>query len=269
MANRDEMSFGRAFADARKEMGGGKTFTWRGNKYTTDLAEEAPARGSRASTSRAPAESARPQARRRSVDEIARTASAAIDRAEGKPATRPQRNPRRTPSTDTATSVETRTRMTPEPINRNVRDTQDASPTTRARPPVRRDARDMPPSISRVIADAPDAAARAEAQRIANEGMEKRMPLRSLIQRIRDSIGSRRQNATGDRATSRSQAAADAARARTEAAQEARARRSAGMAKGGMAKKQGYERGGMVKKGSADRRNTGMFYDSKSPRGYK
>ena len=37
MANRDEMSFGKAFADARKEMGGGKTFTWRGKKYTTEM----------------------------------------------------------------------------------------------------------------------------------------------------------------------------------------------------------------------------------------
>lgn len=252
MANRDEMSFSRAFTDARREMGGGKTFTWRGNSYTTDLAEEAPARGSRA-----PSESARPQTRRRSVDEIARTASAAIDRAEGKPATRPQRNPRRTPSTDTATSVETRTRMTPEPISRNVRDSQDASPTTRARPPVRRDAQDMPPSVSRVIANAPDATSRSEAERIAREGMERRMPLRNLIKRIQDSISSRRQGATGDRATSRSQAAADAARARREAADQARAARS------------GMARGGMVKKGNTDRRGKGMFYDSKSPRGYK
>ena len=253
MANRDEMSFGRAFADARREMGGGKTFTWRGNSYTTDLAEEAPARGSRSPG--------------RSVDEIARSASAAIDRAEER---RPRMNPRRDTgmtesprpqrrpvSQETATSVETRTRMTPEPINRNVRDSQDASPTTRARPPVRRDAQDMPPSVSRVIANAPDATSRSEAERIAREGMERRMPLRNLIKRIQDSISSRRQGATGDRATSRSQAAADAARARREAADQARAARS------------GMARGGMVKKGNTDRRGKGMFYDSKSPRGYK
>jgi hypothetical protein len=264
MANRDEMSFSRAFADARREMGGGKTFTWRGNSYTTDLAEEAPARGSRA-----PSESARPQTRRRSVDEIARSASAAIDRAEGKPATRPQRNPRRTPSTETATSVETRTRMTPEPINRNVRDPQDASPTTSARASTVRAAEDMPPSVRRAIFMASTPQETQAATRIAQEGMDRRMPLRNIIQQIRESIGSRRQNATGDRATSRSQAAADAARARTEAAEEARARRAAGMAKGGMAKKQGYNLGGTVKKGNTDRRNTGMFYDSKSPRGYK
>lgn len=41
MAKYDEMSFGKAFAAARKEMGAGKTFTWKGKKYTTDLKEEA------------------------------------------------------------------------------------------------------------------------------------------------------------------------------------------------------------------------------------
>lgn len=33
----DDMSFGKAFAMKRDELGAGKTFTWRGNKYTTDL----------------------------------------------------------------------------------------------------------------------------------------------------------------------------------------------------------------------------------------
>ena len=259
MANRDEMSFGRAFADARKEMGGGKTFTWRGNKYTTDLAEEAPARGSRASTSRAPAESARPQARRRSVDEIARTASAAIDRAEGKPATRPQRNPRRTPSTDTATSVETRTRMTPQPINR--RDPQDASPTTRAPARARRGAQDAsptrsavteaPPSIQNLLAKIPGGAARSQADRIADQVRAGRMPLREGLARINE-IFSNLSSLMADRNEELRQLRADA-----------------GMAKGGMAKKQGYTRGGMVKKGNTDRRGKGMFYDSKSPRGFK
>lgn len=36
----DDMSFSKAFAAARKEMGAGKTFTWKGKKYTTDLKEE-------------------------------------------------------------------------------------------------------------------------------------------------------------------------------------------------------------------------------------
>jgi hypothetical protein len=33
--------------------------------------------------------------------------------------------------------------------------------------------------------------------------------------------------------------------------------------------KKGYAKGGMVKNGNTDRRGKGMFYDSKSPRGYK
>ena len=254
MANRDEMSFSRAFADARREMGGGKTFTWRGNSYTTDLAEEAPARGSRA-----PSESARPQTRRRSVDEIARTASAAIDRAEGKPATRPQRNPRRTPSTDTATSVVTRTRMTPGPINR--RDSQDASPTTRAPARARRGAQDasptrsavgeVPASIQKLIDEAPGGAARPQAERIRDQVRAGRMPLRDAINRINEIFSNVPSLMAG----------------RNEEMRQRRA--AAGMAKGGMAKKQGYNLGGTVKKGNTDRRKTGMFYDSKSPRGYK
>jgi hypothetical protein len=34
-------TFKEAFAKARKELGAGKTFTWNGKSYTTDLAEEA------------------------------------------------------------------------------------------------------------------------------------------------------------------------------------------------------------------------------------
>lgn len=41
MAKYDDMSFGKAFAAARKELGKGKTFTWKGKSYTTDLKEEA------------------------------------------------------------------------------------------------------------------------------------------------------------------------------------------------------------------------------------
>ena len=195
----------------------------------------------------------------RSVDEIARTASAAIDRAEGKPATRPQRNPRRTPSTDTATSVETRTRMTPEPINR--RDPQDASPTTRAPARARRGAQDAsptrsavteaPPSIQNLLAKIPGGAARSQADRIADQVRAGRMPLREGLARINE-IFSNLSSLMADRNEELSQLRADA-----------------GMAKGGMAKKQGYNLGGTVKKGNTDRRKTGMFYDSKSPRGYK
>jgi hypothetical protein len=44
MAKYDDMSFSKAFAAARKEMGKGKTFTWKGKSYTTDLKEEAAAK---------------------------------------------------------------------------------------------------------------------------------------------------------------------------------------------------------------------------------
>jgi len=47
MAKYDDMSFSKAFAAARKEMGKGKTFTWKGKSYTTDLKEEAAAKKSK------------------------------------------------------------------------------------------------------------------------------------------------------------------------------------------------------------------------------
>jgi hypothetical protein len=209
MANRDEMSFSRAFADARKEMGGGKTFTWRGNKYTTDLAEES------GKSSRTPTESPRPQARRRPTEEVARSASAAIDRAEGRPATRPQQNPRRVPGPNegTATSVTTPS-IRSEPLS----------------PP-------MPAPVRRAIEDAPPEDRRG-ATRIAEQGARKRVPGGAIAQAIRNFL--------------RGEGPTDPSIILREG------RNSTGMA-----------RGGMVKKGNTDRRKKGMFYDSKSPRGYK
>lgn len=40
MAKYDDKSFGKAFAAARKELGAGKTFTWKGKSYSTNLKEE-------------------------------------------------------------------------------------------------------------------------------------------------------------------------------------------------------------------------------------
>ena len=163
------------------------------------------------------------------------------------------------PSTDTATSVETRTRMTPEPINR--RDSQDASPTTRAPARARRGAQDasptrsavgeVPASIQKLIDEAPGGAARSQAERIRDQVRAGRMPLRDAINRINEIFSNVPSLMAG----------------RNEEMRQRRA--AAGMAKGGMAKKQGYNLGGTVKKGNTDRRKTGMFYDSKSPRGYK
>jgi hypothetical protein len=229
MANRDEMSFSRAFADARKKMGGGKTFTWRGNKYTTDLAEEP-----RSSGSRSPG---------RSTAEIARSASAAIDRAEEErrprpnprrdtgrtESPRPQANPRRS---DVATSVSTPS-VRAEPIDRRVRGAQDASPTRSA-------VTAAPASIQRLLDEAPGGAARAQAERIADQVRAGRMPLREAIDKI---------NALFSGITS-------PMAGRNEELRQLRT--ATGMAKGGM-----------VKKGNTDLRKKGMFYDSKSPRGYK
>ena len=50
----DEMSFGKAFAAARKAKGAGKTFTWKGKSYSTNYKEDA--------KSKAPTTSKRPKA---------------------------------------------------------------------------------------------------------------------------------------------------------------------------------------------------------------
>lgn len=56
MSKYDDMSFGKAFAAARKEKGAGKTFTWKGNSYTTDYKEEKSSKPSPAPTPRPTAE---------------------------------------------------------------------------------------------------------------------------------------------------------------------------------------------------------------------
>ena len=141
MANRDEMGFGRAFADARRELGAGKTFTWRGNRYTTDYAEEG---------RRTP----------RSTEEVRRSASAAIDRAEGRPRTTPQPNPRRRPGPNegTATRVDT------------------------ANIEVSR----LPQIVQREIQSADTPAQRQRAERIAERGTRDRVPGRAIALAIRN-----------------------------------------------------------------------------------
>ena len=222
MANRDEMSFSRAFADARREMGAGKTFTWRGNSYTTNLAEE---------TSRAPASSERPRTR---TEGVVNRASAAIDRAEGRPAIRPQQNPRRVPGPNegTATSVST-PRVTAEPL-----------------PP------SIPAPVRRAIEDAPPEDRRG-ATRIARQGAQRRVPGGAIAQAIRNFL-------RGEGPTDPSVILREG-RTREPVREETPTRRNTGSA----GRAAGMARGGMVKKGNTDRRGKGMFYDSKSPRGYK
>ena len=87
MAKYDDMSFGKAFAAARKEKGAGKAFTWKGNSYTTDRADDK---------------------KKTSTDSVIDRASKAIDRAEGKKPMRPVARPKRDMSKEpTATKVET------------------------------------------------------------------------------------------------------------------------------------------------------------------
>jgi hypothetical protein len=91
-----------------------------------------------------------------------------------------------------------------------------------------------------MIDQAPDAASRTQAERIATQVQAGRMPLRQALNAIKDLF---------------SGISSPMARRNEELRQR---RAAAGMAKGGM-----------VKKGNTDRRKKGMFYDSKSPRGYK
>jgi hypothetical protein len=77
MAKYDDMTFGKAFAAARKEKGKGKTFTWKGNSYTTDRADDKKSSGGS------------------NTDSVISRASAAIDRAEAadRPTVRPKSRP--------------------------------------------------------------------------------------------------------------------------------------------------------------------------------
>lgn len=60
MANYDNMSFGKAFAAARSQLGAGKTFTYKGKSYSTNRADDKKAAPA---SSAAPATSKKPQAR--------------------------------------------------------------------------------------------------------------------------------------------------------------------------------------------------------------
>lgn len=90
MGKYDKMSFGKAFAAARKEKGAGKTFTWKGKSYTTNYKEEE-AKGSTTRPKKRPVtRSPRPKARpsqggstsspRRAPTASARTAPTATSR---------------------------------------------------------------------------------------------------------------------------------------------------------------------------------------------
>lgn len=212
MARRDEMSFRSAFADARRELGAGGTFTWRGNRYTTDYAEEPSSSSSRSSS--------------RSVEEIRRSASAAIDSAEGRPRARPQPNPRRTTSSNEATA----TRV----------DTPDVEVSR------------LPEPVERVITrSAQTESEEARARRAAVQSYREGESTDFITSMLRDLFSGFRERRERARASARTQASENAAR--NERLRELR----------------GMNKGGTVRNGKMDRRKKGMFYDSKSPRGYK
>lgn len=94
MAKYDDMSFGKAFAAARREKGAGKTFTWKGNSYTTDRADDKPAQTDTVSRARAA---------------IARAESSTATERAPRQSVRPRPRPGsgRDPNAPTATSVGT------------------------------------------------------------------------------------------------------------------------------------------------------------------
>jgi hypothetical protein len=200
------MSFRQAFADARRELGAGRTFNWRGSSYTTNYAEE---EGSSRRSSPRP------------VEEVRRSASAAIDRAEGRPRTTPQPNPRRRPGPNegTATRVDTA----------NIQVSR------------------LPAIVQREIESAPTAAAARRAAEIAERGTQERVPGRAILIAIRNFFrGSGPTDPAQVLRQSRDGQNVEAPAGDTPARNTgSRGRR--GMAKGGMAKKRGYAKGGMVK----------------------
>jgi len=112
MSKYDDMSFSKAFAAARKEKGSGKTFTWRGDSYTTNYKEEKESTSSKApktspkppkgrsSDSKDSGQEEKAEATRRATrsnDKIIRMASDAIEKDDGMergPSTRGSRRPK-------------------------------------------------------------------------------------------------------------------------------------------------------------------------------
>ena len=213
MAKYDDMTFGKAFAAARKEKGSGKTFTWKGNSYTTNQADDKKSSGSFG------------------TDSVISRASAAIDRAEAAdrptmrpksrpaglggeaPRVRPQARPAdlRTRNEPTATKVET-PKVT----------TTSLEPSGETGSRGRRQARPATRSLANVTID--DWAKMSPAERREMGLPNSRGAARAML------AGETTGSSTGSRG-------------RRPGGSTAR-----GMAEGGMVKKSGYAMGGMVTK---------------------
>jgi hypothetical protein len=208
MAKYDDMSFGKAFASARKEKGAGKTFTWKGNSYTTDRADDNKSSGGS------------------SRDSVVERASRAIDRAEAERA--PTMRPRSRPAGLGGEAPKVRPKARPEGLA-----TRNAPTATRVETPSvttselapssqRASARTTPTSLKDVTIE--DWARMSPAQRREMGLPNSRGAARAML------AGETSTTSTGSR--NRRRPGGSTAR---------------GMAKGGMVKKSGYAKGGVVK----------------------
>lgn len=209
MANRDDMSFKRAFADARRELGAGKTFTWRGNRYTTDYAED---------SSRAPRRSSTPTprpSRARSVDQVREDSERAITRA-------------------------TANRMREEG---NLPSRESVAARTRSRSNAARRENALPAPVERMIAQRAETPSQErEARTVANRAVREGESTDFITRTLRSLFSGFRQRQAAAREAGREQSGRN--QQRNERLNEMR-----GLNKGGSVKsrKSGYAKGGMVK----------------------
>ena len=209
MAKYDDMSFGKAFAAARKEKGAGETFTWKGKSYTTDRADDKPSKGKSGSTDIA-------AMAKEAIDRSGPTRPRARPGSDEKP-TRPRSRP--TDKAATATSVSTPEVSTEKLPSRSERTERPSGP--------------KGPSP---LAASETAGPRGKKPFAGTEPTREEWDAMTPAQRVRWGVIIPPRMA-GD---TRSYSAGSAGR-------KERRDGTRGMAKGGMVKKAGYAKGGMVK----------------------
>lgn len=172
MANYDEMSFGKAFAAARKEMGAGKSFTWKGKSYSTNRADDKPAA---AKSSLAPSTSQNPKARPNWMGTPGGKIRMGMSTPEGtrSDASRVSVNP---PPKAAAPSVAPSTSLRPKarPAAAAPAAPKSVAPTTSQRPMPRPAAPAAPKSVSmpsRPISKTPGAKPAGEGKKLTKESM--------------------------------------------------------------------------------------------------
>ena len=209
MAKYDDMSFGRAFAAARREKGKGKTFTWKGKSYSTNRADDAPSSNSRSSSEDSFV------ARNRQAIERAEAERAPAVRPRARPTERPKVRPR---ARDNATS----------PTSTNASSPRVTTTALEPAVPGRSGRTSRPP-------EGPRASGRRNLANVTLADWAKMSPAERKELGLPNNRGAARRmlegesNSTSNR---RSRPGGSAAR---------------GMSKGGMVKKAGYAKGGMIK----------------------